>query len=61
MTRDQMMELMQHPKIAKPKLDSSGVDETVNNGQLTDKDNKVIDKNMRVDERGRFVMTPKHV
>lgn len=60
MTRDQMMGLMENPKIIQPKLDSMS-NPMINEGQLIGKDKKVINTNAMIDERGRFIMKPKHV
>lgn len=59
LTRNQMMNMMKHPVIATPKLDSTTSQQTVNTGQIFDKDNNVIDINATVSQNGRFVMHPK--
>lgn len=61
LTRDEMMELMANPNINEPKLNSTNMNSTINQGQLLDKDKKVISTNAVIDERGRFIMKPKHV
>lgn len=61
LTREQMMNMMKHPAIAVPKLDSTGSQQTVNNGQLLDKDKNVMDVNATIDSKNRFVMHKKHV
>ena len=61
LTREQMMNMMKQPAIAVPKLDSTGSQQTVNNGQLLDKDKNVMDVNATIDSKNRFVMHKKHV
>lgn len=60
LTRNQMMNMMQHPVIAHSTLDPVVGGQTPNDGhQLFDKDGKPLEINAMVDMNGRFIMSPK--